>query len=188
MPVFTPQIGAKIDLPAPILDSARFLRVHRAAAKDAMRTTLKLHQLKRLESHFKQTNRAKYNHAPRTARYKAQKRRKYHSITDLVKTGETRRRMLNEHHAIRIGGTADTELKASMVMHFPFPEGDRNPYGGIDVAQMRKEITSWTDDEIREAAGEFQEYYFDEIEAALERAPRWKKQIGAQVTAARAAL
>lgn len=190
MPAYFPQLGVYIEVPAPLVDSARFLRIHSSAAKDAMRSTLRLHQIKRLQEHFKQTNRHRYNHQPRRDKYKAAKRRKYHSITDLVKTGETRRRMLNEKHTIRVGGTAESELRATMTMHFPFPEDSagRNPHGGVGIAQMRKELAAWTDEEVADAALDYQRFYWEQIDKALASAPKWRRTLGAQVAAARAAL
>lgn len=175
-----PNIGMVHEIPAPLLDSDRFRRTHRAIAKKAVRATLERHHRKTLPGHFKQTNRSKYDHKPRKPWWKEYKKKRYGSITDLVASGETKRSMLSTAPKISVGGTADSFLTGTMSLKFPFQRDNRRGKGAVSVSVMASEIARWTDDEQKAAGAYMQQMYAIMLEEKFRNSPKIRKQIGAK--------
>tara|TARA_R100000808_G_scaffold24931_1_gene59486 strand:- start:15888 stop:16463 length:576 start_codon:yes stop_codon:yes gene_type:complete len=182
-----PEVGFAITAPAPIHDSARFMRIHNRASKNAVRTTLLKHRLEVLPKHFQRGNRSRYDHMPRKTRTRTVKKQKFNSVTDLVKTGKTRDHMTSQFPVIRVGGSAQSVMKGTMHLTFPFPvnlEMDGGKDGkGVTQAQMAKEIGAWTEDESRGAADDMAQFYKEFLEQELADAPRLRKKLAAKVAA-----
>src|SRR5687768_16788977 len=92
-----------IDVPERPADLAK--RWHNKYAKEALRETIEKwhgHQ-QGFAKHFRRDARYRYNHAPRSEKYKRYKQRRYHSTVDLIKTGRTKRRMLSTYK-VTVGG------------------------------------------------------------------------------------
>ena len=175
-----PDIGMVHEIPSPLLDSARFRRAHSAVAKASVRKVLQVHHKKTLPGHFKQTNKSKYDHKARSKKWRSDKRRKYGSITDLVASGETKRKMLGTTPKIAVGGTADTFLHGTMTLSFPFGKDGKRRTSAVTLTVMRKEIARWTDDEQMAAGALVQQEYAKGIEERFANAPKIRKQLGAK--------
>lgn len=89
-------------------------RIWNKMVKDSVRETLTFHHNKHMPRHFKREARARYNHKPRSEKYKAWKKRRFGSITDLVMTGSTRDKLTkaNGFDRITIGGAAEGGQKS----------------------------------------------------------------------------
>ncbi len=176
-----PVVGTDITYDAKLDDAAP--RIINKAGKDAMREVLLTHHRERIPEHFKATNRGKYSHRERTARYKAIKMRRFKSRTDLVKTGRTRDRMTSLYQ-IRIGGSqTGSETKAPglvgrLLMRFPFPESKEASPDKVNTAQMRREIETITDGERQEIVKQFRDLYVKHLTttpSGRKRRPRRKQ-------------
>lgn len=119
-----------IDVPERPADLAK--RYHNKYAKESLRETVdKWHgHHEGFRKHFRRDARERYNHFPRSEKYKRAKARgvkvdgrKYYSTTDLIKTGRTREQMLGKNK-ITVGGTAEGKnLRATLTLRFPFKGG-----------------------------------------------------------------
>lgn len=172
-----PDVGFVMTFPDWLMQSARLTRIHNTVSKLALRRVLMKHHKERIPDHFKQTNRNKYDHKERSSRTKAYKRRKFGSITDLVKTGRTRQSMTATRPQVQIGGSGATVMTGKMFMRFPFSV-DLSPGTGKTVtpAVMAAEIARWTETEAQEAAEDYRNFYVDEFEKATANSPRLRKQ------------
>lgn len=157
-------------------------RHHNRLIKQALRTVLEDHHRRRIPLHFRADNRSKYQHMERTAKYRRAKMRRFHSRTDLVKTGRTRDKMLSQYQ-LRIGGSASgTATKApgvngQLIMRFPFPANYTRSGIKVDVAQMISEISRWTEQEAREASQMFLDLYTQYVRDLIKNSPRIKRTI-----------
>lgn len=183
-----PKMGWRIDMPDLLVNSDRFKRVHKKIAKQAAVAMMKSHQVHRLERHFKRDARHKYNHARRSPEYNAIKKRKYGSAIDLVKTGRLRKHVLMNNHQIQVGGDALSQLRVRMFVTFPFPMQDmsdkpsnvrRDGQPVVSGPQMMKELEQWTEQDVADCAKDYEKFYGEALQAELNKAPRWKKQIAA---------
>ena len=164
---------AKTFMPKLLVDSARFKRAHISCVKMAVRLTLLEYQQTDLKQHFKSTNRQKYDHQKRRPSYKAFKRRKYGSITDLKKTGRTERYMKTQRAKVTVRGNQTSKISGTMFLRFPFPitAKDNNPKG-VAPRQMMKEIETWARYERVRAAKNFERHYISEMKKKLKSSPK----------------
>ena len=182
-----PQFSATMELPQMLDPSAggksRVNRIHSKAVKTAMRETLIDHHRKRMRGHFRQTNRNKYRHYERTTVTKRTKRRRYHSITDLVASGRTRDKMVRAYDRLRVGGSAEGgAVTGTMSFKFPFPVArsvSLRKIGSVTPQKMTEEISRWTAGEEKEAAEFFIRMYRAEVLKALK--PRMRKRLDARL-------
>jgi hypothetical protein len=133
---------------------------HNKAGKEALGEELEEHHKRRIPGHFKQTARGKYHYKERSPIYKAIKKRKYHSITDLVRKGDTER-MARSQHQVRIGGTVTGTfrqsgeprsapgLTGSLIMWVPWSANQRDSTSprAVRTHDMANEITAVTPEE-----------------------------------------
>ena len=170
-------IRASLTVDSKVLDLPT--RAHNMAGKTALRQQLEIHHANRIPGHFRTTARSKYSYQPRSPGYKAHKREAFRSITDLVRTGSTERRVRGSYQ-IRIGGTIagrltkkpqtmtarvrNPELIGNLVMRFPFPvsRDNKNPRA-VTIRQMADEITAVTQAEQSEIAAGFERKYTAEL-------------------------
>jgi mRNA-degrading endonuclease RelE of RelBE toxin-antitoxin system len=156
-------------------------RAHRKASKLAAIALLQLHHRKNIPQHFKQTGRNKYHYKARSARYKAYKRKRWHSITDLVASGRNRQ-LITAMGTIRVGGTItgspkrtsmsgktygsgrEPGLRAQLRMRGNWPEfrDSTNPRA-VTINDMRDEIARVTEDENTSLAQYFKDIYVREL-------------------------
>jgi hypothetical protein len=119
-----------IDVPVRPDDLAK--RWHNKYAKAALRDTLEWWHKHPdgFKDHFERGNREKFQHFPRTEKYKRAKAKgvkvdgkRYFSTVDLVKTSRTKEHM-RKNKKITVGGTAvgDT-LRGTLILRFPFKGG-----------------------------------------------------------------
>lgn len=173
-----PQMKVTIETPANLEGLAD--RHHNRLIKQALRQVLEEHHRKRIPLHFKADNRTKYQHMDRTPKYRRAKMRRFHSRTDLVKTGRTRDKMLSQYQ-LRIGGSASgSKTKApgvhgQLIMRFPFPANYSRSGTHVDVAQMILEISRWTDQEANETSRQFLEIYTQSVNDLIKSSPRIKR-------------
>lgn len=143
---------------------------------------LQLHHRKNIPQHFKQTARNKYHYKPRSSSYKAYKRKRWHSITDLVASGRNRQ-LITAMGTIRVGGTItgspkrrspmsgktygsgrEPGLRAQLRMRGNWPEF-RDPHSSraVTINDMKDEIARVTEDENRDLAQFFKDNYVREL-------------------------
>lgn len=159
-----------IEVPERPGDLAR--RYHNKYAKEALGEAVeKWHQHKQgFGEHFKQGNRQKFNHAPRTEKYKRYKLRRYRSIVDLIKTGRTQRRMLSQWK-LRLGGSATGgNLNVTLVLTFPFKGGTgsfrkEGTHQQVTIENMIKELQRFDEDDPVLLAQFFGEFYWKKVES-----------------------
>lgn len=201
MPV--PTVRANLVAPEPLLRERSFLRIHNRAAKDALRAEAEKHHKERIPGHFTRSAAQKYGHMRRTPRYMRMKARRWGSVTDLVKTGDTKDEM-TQNAVIRVGGKAadadgtSGELRVTIELRFPFGRDAQKAVAkairtgklrrghtsgahrsGVTIRQMRKEIASITDAEHTQIARGFLRRYGENLASALSRAPRIRKRVQA---------
>lgn len=158
-----------IEVPQRSADLAR--RHHNKYAKEALGEAVeKWHQHKQgFPEHFTRAAREKFNHFPRTARYKRYKQRRYHSTIDLVKTGRTKRRMLSQWK-LRLGGSATGgNLNVTLVLSFPFKGGTgsfrkEGTTQSVTIEKMITELQRFDEDDPELLAKFFGEAYWKRVE------------------------
>lgn len=173
-----PVIGFVIIAPEPLLDSARFLRLHDQIMRKVMRAVLSLHHQDTLPEHFKPAAKQKYGYQARTeATQRIKKERVKHNI-DLIKRGKTKQSMLMRVPPIQISGKATAFLRGTMRYKFPFPVSQdvKNPRH-VTMAKMGAEIASWTSEEKSEIVKRFAELYSQDLKHELATRPRWRKHM-----------
>lgn len=165
-------------------------RLHNRIVKGLIGSELFEHWRKRIPLHFRQDARTKYGYAPRSPGYKAYKSRRFKSRRDLVKTGATERLMKSQHPRITVGGSAiggkGNGVNGRMWMNFGWDalvathmrakfKHIRNAKqraatiaaikvkSGANLAQMRKEIQAFTDQEREEIARSIQQGYVERV-------------------------
>lgn len=158
------------DIPTRPEDIAQ--RHHNRFAKEAMRRVLITHHEKRIPVHFTKVAHQKYGYQSRTLKYMKAKARKYHSTTDLIKTGNTRRQMTSAGgRKITIGGAAEGGKKAlegTLTLRFPFPGGTgrfrkEDTHQQVTIQQMNKEIKAITPEERHEIAKQLMKEYWSQV-------------------------
>lgn len=176
-----PGIGFTVIAPEPLFSSARWKRVHRKVMKDVLKTVLWEWHQKVLPEHFKPDAKTKYRHKKRQESTRRMKRaQKKHDI-DLINTGKTRRRMQSRLPKVTFAGKGDLVLEGKMKYKFPFPVSrDTSDPRHVSIAQMAKEIGTWSDADIRWATKRIAELYAMEIEHQLAKQPTLMKKAKAQ--------
>lgn len=133
-----PTIRATLVAPEPLLVERSFLRLHNRCAKEALREQGTYHWQKRLPQHFLRSAHARYGYQGRSPKYMRIKARRWHSATDLVKTGHLKSDVLNTPPVIRIGGKASDDdgnaggLKLTLTL--PFHPGTKANAGYAELA------------------------------------------------------
>jgi hypothetical protein len=159
-----------IDTPTRPEDIAK--RHHNKFAKEAMNRMLVTHHEQRLPKHFENDAHTKYGYADRSNKYKVSKLRKFHSITDLVKTGASRRKILSKSaRKITIGGAAEggkKGLTGTLEVRFSFLGGTgrfrrKDTHQEVSVEQMKKEVRATTRQERREMAKQCWREYWAQV-------------------------
>ncbi|MBW3543449.1 MAG: hypothetical protein KY476_24620 [Planctomycetes bacterium] len=140
-----------IEVPMRADDLAK--RYHNQYAKEAIRETLeKWHgSEKGFKKHFRRDARERYDHFPRSEKYKRFKARRYHSTVDLIKTGQTKRYM-QMVYKITAGGTAvGKTLRATLILRFPFKGGTgrfrKVSQQQVSIEKMRIELERFDDED-----------------------------------------
>lgn len=156
-------------------------RAHNKAARKAAVLLLQRHHQKNIPEHFKQTARNKYGYKPRSAAYKAYKRKRWHSITDLVASGRNRQ-LITAMGIIRIGGTItgspkrtslsgktygsgrEPGLRAQLRMRGNWPKfRDPRSARAVSIEDMKAEIATVTPAENQQLAQFFRDNYIREL-------------------------
>lgn len=159
--------GFEVDVPRRPEELAR--RDHNRFVKESLRECLKEHHEKRIPGHFTKSAHQKYHYIRRSEKYMRWKARRFHSTTDLVKTGASRDQMKTGR--ITVGGAAEggKDINAKLTLRFVFKGGtgrfhrDTPMYRRITILQMHKEIQAMTDDERRAFAEKFSNDYWDRV-------------------------
>lgn len=99
-------------------------RMHNRIVRDALREVLDRHKNVQMRLHFQPGNAERYGHAQRSPRYKSMKARYYNSVTDLVKTGATKRFFATQKADIAVSGSAAADtLRGRLRLRLPFGGG-----------------------------------------------------------------
>jgi hypothetical protein len=121
-----PTFLCELDIPTRAEDLAK--RYHNKYAKEALFDAVVRWQGhdKGFKARFTREAKTRFHHFERQEKYKRFKARKYHSTMDLVKTGKSRERMLNQAK-IQIGGSAEGgNITVTVTMQFDFKGGTGN--------------------------------------------------------------
>lgn len=108
-------------------------RVWNKIVKDAVREALVYHHNTHIPRHFKRDARQRYEHKPRSEKYKAWKKRRFGSLLDLVLTGRTRDKLTKPqgYDKIVVGGAAEggkKSLEGKLIYQFGFVQDIKNYY------------------------------------------------------------
>jgi len=149
-----PRLQFTLSVTDDLYDSTRQARIWNAAARDALKEELELHHQQRIPLHFRLGAGSKYQYAPRTSGTKKKKRNYWRKPPelDLVRSGVTSRlamsaRQISFRGSFGSGRSAARGLTGRLTMWVPGYLRRRNKAGGIDFAQIAKEITATTDEE-----------------------------------------
>ena len=139
------------------------IRAHNKYVKEALRETLEAFHKTKWRSRFQMHAQHKYGYAMRSRKYMERKRRlKGHSIPMLY-SGDTRKQTSSTTPKLRLGGSAEGGKKgvsATLFYKLPFKGGSGRSLGGNRVAaQLVKELSRWSEDEVRWAAEFFRNAY-----------------------------
>ncbi len=172
-----PGIGFVIVAPDPMVNSARFLRIHNRISKNALKAVLLWHWETNTPKHFKQHARGKYDYAERSRGYKAKKRAKFGSITDLVKSGRTRDALTTQLPRVSVRGSSEKILFGrAKLARFPFPVSkDVKDPRRVTVEKMADEIVRWVDSEAEEAVNRYADIYITDLKQAIAGSKKWRK-------------
>lgn len=170
-----PLIGFVIFAPEPLIDSARFMRLHDQIMRKVLRAVLHLHHRDTMPGHFKKGAANKYGYQARTAATQRIKASKFHHTVELVQRGHTQRSMLNRVAPVLIRGSASHILTGIMRFKFPFPVSrDATNPRHVTMAKMGQEIGSWTEPEKRNIIDKFAELYSSDLRYELSTRPKWR--------------
>jgi len=172
-----PNIGFVIVADDWLVETKAMRRIHNRISKRAGKAAMLLHWRKYIPMHFQRSNRSRYDHEERTKKYKAQKRKKFRSITDLVKTGRTKDYMLTVIPTIRASGKADMNMTITMKLRRPYRVGNNpNAHKQVTVEQQNKEIAAWVSEEEREVLMHYRDIYTAEFREETKRRPKIRKR------------
>lgn len=157
-----PALSASIDFP----DVNVAIATQRQASLDAVRAMAFYHHRNHIPRHFEAGAASRYGYAPRGAKYKAAKLRRYGSSVDLVKTGRTRDEM-TRNAAIDVSRNTAGEVEATIRLQFPWTVSSKyyRPAIGraVTVRQMADEIAAITPDEMQTLANVYAAEYAQRI-------------------------
>lgn len=188
---FAPLPQAVLEFPTRPEDMANG-RLHNRFAKESLREAMAWLHATTMARRFEPGASGRYGYAQRTPKYLARKRRKFGHSTDLVYTGKTRDRMKRTYQT-RIGGTGEGgDLKASLVMTFPFAEAARamakaraaksgksaKIIRNARTAQLAKELSTFTDKEVKDTSEFFNIQYAEKVGAWRGRRRRIRMKTG----------
>lgn len=147
-------------------------RYHNKYAKEALAEAMETwHQHRQgFPEHFKRDARQKFNHFPRSEKYKRAKQRRYHSTVDLIKTGRTQRRMTSQWKLRMSGSASGGNLGVTLILTFPFKGGSgrfrkEGTHQSVTIENMIKELQRFDDDDPVLLAKFFGEAYWRRVEA-----------------------
>lgn len=172
---FIPRLGFVMFAPEPILDSNRFIRLHKKISRDVMKAVLMEHHQQRIPRHFDRDASSRYQYQERTDATKRIKQSRYHHNVDLVQSGRTKRSMVNSFPRVRITGDATKVLEGHMRYNFPFPVNrDATDPRHVTMAKMGDEIARMTDEEQRQMIERFAELYAADLRYELSTRPKMR--------------
>lgn len=178
---WTPKIEFEISIPTRAEDMV--LRNHNKFAKAALRHVLLTHHKRNIPKHFKRDARSRYGYTPRNPRYVRWKQKTFRQGgMDLVKTGASRRSMLNHPPKIRMSGAAEggkRSLSGTLLLRFAFKGGAgrfraKGSRQEKTVRQMIEEVRKVLPAEGHELAQDLLREYMRLVEAMPKRKRRRK--------------
>lgn len=174
-----PSFEAVIILPEPLDSSARFMRLHNKALKEAMKETLIKHWKTRIPTHFQAKAKTRYRHFERAPATLESKRRGGRTLPDLYKSGRTRDKMTKEKPKIRIGGSGRKgQIRGTMILRFPADFRQAQKATGVTRSKMADEISRWTAQEEEDAAKYFRNRYIHHMQVMLKTRPKIRARVG----------
>jgi hypothetical protein len=123
-------------------------RAHNTLVRKAVYEVLERHKNETMRKHFQPGNDTRYGHAQRTAGYKRSKARYWNSVTDLVKTGNTKRLIasLPAKGNITISGSASADtIRGRLRMRLPFGGGTGRQMDEAAWQRIERELARTTD-------------------------------------------
>jgi hypothetical protein len=169
-----------VTLPEWLLASAR---KHNELVRKAVNAECEYHVKVRLPGHFTQGAAQKYGHKKRTRKYIESKVRRYHTGTDLVKTGTTRSSVPSGARIVMSGSASEGTITGKIKSRLPFGGGTgrtldeaarrrmnlgaptRTPTAGVTPADMVAELKRIIPAESREMSARIKAHYLASIRA-----------------------
>jgi hypothetical protein len=181
---------------------------HNRVSKDALREVLKTHHKERIPGHFAHGAHSKYGYQPRSQKYIARKIKLGLGGTDLVEAGGTKQEMTSHAEFVMSGAAegAQKKLGGKIVLKFAFGkqiqmgyakrgayekatgqtyDSPRGKSGGVDLAQMKKEISTIIPEERRLMAEQFRREYLKGYRAIQATALELEYARGAEIRASK---
>lgn len=180
---YIPYLSLELHIPTRPYDMAQ-KRVWNRIVRQAITKALEKHDRERIDKHFQPDAHSRYGYKDRKETYKRWKLRRYNRDQDLVKTGRSRKRMKHEKQII-IGGAAEggkkgiqgrlrkkfdftqtEQFKRSQKKRFVrrgkdwYDRSEGMRKAGVTIADMKREIQAFTQDERRAFAEDFFEECF----------------------------
>lgn len=161
---------------------------HNAAVKAALKRCLIAHHKYNVPKHFRFGAHAKYKYGNRSEVTKFIKSKQGKKYLDLVLTGRAKQKFTGPWNSLRVGGTTYGGVGAiNATMNITWPPGyyDRalQRPGTITKAKMRDEIETWTEQEQRQMASLFRDYYVEEMRKRFAVGGRVTKRFSSQLQA-----
>lgn len=169
---------ASVTLPEWLIASPR---THNRLVRTAVEAECKNHIAKRLPGHFTQGAAAKYKHQKRKPKYIRYKIRRFHTGTDLVKSGATRAHVPQVAKIAMSGSASEGTIRGRITSRLPFGGGtgrtlddaarrrmglgapSRMPTDGVTPAQMIKELKAVTREETKDMSNNIRRDYIGSI-------------------------
>lgn len=173
-----PEIGFAVFAPEPMIDSSRFLRLHKKCIRSALRAVMIEHHARVMPRHFERGADRRYGYGTRQKSTKEIKKRRYKHDIDLVGKGTTKRHMLNRVPQVQMKGDGTNHLTGTMRFRFPFPVSrDARKPGHITMKKMGEEIAKMTPDEQQAAVERLAELYTADLRHELKSRPKMRMKI-----------
>jgi hypothetical protein len=191
-----PNVGAVLVVPNTLANTARTLKIHNRATKDALKDTMLHHWRGRWRRHFKATNRTEFDHAPRSEATKRIKMQKFASRTDLVQSGATKNftTSVRPKFSVVSGGKSSGKRSVSssvggmtgrLEMRFPFPTNKflqkktrKDGKAAVTPTVMAEEMARWSGQDLSAAADRFAKQYAMNMKQELAGSARLRKKLG----------
>lgn len=166
---------------SPKTPGSRVNRHWNFAVKQAIRETLYDHWQTRIPMHFTPAARTLYDHRPRSPRYNKYKKSVGGQVTDIVKTGKTKRAMTRSMPVIRVGGNAVSST-VSGTMRLRWPKNDRKVGPkGLTRRNLNEEIQRFADGELPVVQRYFRDRFVYHLNRRL-KSKRVRQRLGPQLS------
>ena len=176
MPV---QMGAVFTMPDAFINSDEGHRIHKRVCKKSADGVLSWWHEFVLMKHFRGTNRQMYAHKNRQKDYVLYKIRVFQTNVDLMKSGKSKDQMMaRKPRTVYARDNPKGTMMSYMTYQWSFPATVSSTSSGVSPQDMNAELTAWTDEEIKQGAGVYAQFFAKHYMKELARRPRLQKRAG----------